>query len=67
MHFTSTHIQSRSHAATPSTAKRENQARIQRSGGPMDQAHYRCGCGHSFRAAVSTSVPCPRCTQPQAW
>ena len=43
------------------------QARAKRSGGPMDNAQYRCGCGMVFDAAVSTSVACPHCGTDQAW
>jgi hypothetical protein len=34
---------------------------------PEDRALYRCGCGSSFPAAVSTTVTCPSCGSPQAW
>jgi hypothetical protein len=37
------------------------------AGGPEDRALYKCGCGHAFRADVSTSVGCPRCGSAQAW
>jgi hypothetical protein len=37
------------------------------SGGPVDNAHYGCGCGYQFSAAVSTSVSCPHCGSLQAW
>jgi hypothetical protein len=43
------------------------QARARRSGGPQDRALYRCGCGHAFKAEVTTSVGCPRCGAAQAW
>jgi hypothetical protein len=42
-------------------------ARAKRSGGPEDRALYACGCGHAFKAEVSTSVGCPRCGTSQAW
>jgi hypothetical protein len=42
-------------------------ARAKRSGGPEDRALYNCGCGHLFKAEVSTSVGCPRCGTCQAW
>ena len=42
-------------------------ARAKRSGGPEDRALYECGCGHAFKADVSTSVGCPRCGTSQAW
>jgi len=43
------------------------EARARRSGGPQDQALYRCGCGCAFTAEVSTSVGCPHCGTAQAW
>lgn len=43
------------------------QARARRSGGPQDQALYRCECGHAFKAEVTTSVGCPHCGSAQAW
>lgn len=55
------------HLSPAGTAKLEHQARAQRSGGPLDSALYRCSCGHCFQAPVSTTVPCPRCGQGQAW
>lgn len=45
----------------------QTQARAKRSGGPEDRALYECGCGHAFKAEVSTSVGCPRCGTNQAW
>jgi hypothetical protein len=42
-------------------------ARARRSGGPIDQALYRCPCGHTFTASVSTTVGCPSCGETQAW
>jgi hypothetical protein len=41
--------------------------RARRSGGPIDNAQYRCSCGMVFDAAVSTSVACPNCGTGQAW
>jgi hypothetical protein len=41
--------------------------RLRDSGGPEDQALYRCGCGFVFEAPVSTSVACPHCGSDQAW
>jgi hypothetical protein len=35
--------------------------------GVDDRALYGCGCGLIFEAAVSTSVECPHCGEPQAW
>ena len=43
------------------------QARAKKSGGPIDNAQYRCSCGYVFDAAVSTSVACPHCGAGQAW
>ena len=34
---------------------------------PEDAALYRCHCGTSFTAAVTTSVVCPSCGTGQAW
>jgi hypothetical protein len=34
---------------------------------PEDAALYRCHCGHSFTAAVTTCVACPSCGTGQAW
>jgi hypothetical protein len=42
-------------------------ARARRSGGPVDRALYRCGCGNAFTASVSTTVGCPSCGETQAW
>jgi hypothetical protein len=42
-------------------------ARARRSGGPQDEALYRCTCGYAFKAEVSTSVGCPHCGTDQAW
>ena len=42
-------------------------ASARRAGGPQDRALYACGCGHAFKAPVSTSVGCPRCGARQAW
>jgi len=41
--------------------------RAKRSAVPEDRALYSCGCGHTFKAAVTTSVGCPRCGSDQAW
>jgi hypothetical protein len=38
-----------------------------RTGGPQDRALYICRCGSAFQAAVSASVRCPHCGDPQAW
>jgi hypothetical protein len=42
-------------------------ARARRSGGPLDRALYRCACGETFTASVSTTVGCPSCGTTQAW
>ena len=34
---------------------------------PEDAALYRCQCGNSFKAAVTTCVTCPNCGAGQAW
>jgi hypothetical protein len=34
---------------------------------PEDAALYRCHCGHSFTAAVTTCLACPSCGTEQAW
>ena len=60
----------RAHARRPArgrTAVLQTLARAKRSGGPEDQALYECGCGHVFKAEVSTSVGCPHCGTCQAW
>jgi rubrerythrin len=41
--------------------------RAQRTPAPEDRALYRCECGYSFQAEVSTSVGCPHCGTEQAW
>jgi hypothetical protein len=41
--------------------------RMRASGGPEDNALYRCQCGFAFHAAVSTTVDCPHCGSGQAW
>jgi rubrerythrin len=41
--------------------------RVREVGGPTDQASYVCQCGYLFAAAVSTTVECPHCGNPQAW
>ena len=37
------------------------------TGGPQDSALYVCRCGSAFQAAVTASVRCPHCGEPQAW
>jgi hypothetical protein len=56
----------RSSAPAPA-AKLNALARARRSGGPLDRALYRCGCGTDFTASVSTTVGCPSCGETQAW
>jgi hypothetical protein len=46
---------------------RTDEVRARDAGGPLDNAHYGCGCGYQFSAAVSTSVACPHCGSLQAW
>ncbi|HEY7952833.1 MAG TPA: hypothetical protein VID70_07575 [Solirubrobacteraceae bacterium] len=41
--------------------------KVREAGGPIDLASYVCLCGFAFAAAVSTSVACPHCGEPQAW
>jgi hypothetical protein len=41
--------------------------KVREAGGPIDKASYVCLCGYAFAAAVSTSVACPHCGEPQAW
>ena len=41
--------------------------RVRRAGGPVDEASYTCACGYVFKAAVSTTVCCPRCQASQPW
>jgi hypothetical protein len=41
--------------------------KVREAGGPIDKASYVCLCGFAFAAAVSTSVECPHCGEPQAW
>lgn len=53
--------------AAPEAESHPMQRRAKESGGPMDNAQYRCSCGFVFDAAVSTSVACPHCGTGQAW
>ena len=58
------------HSGRPARARAavlQTLARAKRSGGPEDRALYECGCGHLFKAEVSTSVGCPHCGTSQAW
>ena len=41
--------------------------RAKRTPAPEDQALYRCQCGFTFKADVTTSVGCPHCGTDQAW
>jgi rubrerythrin len=52
-------------AADP--ADHPHEERMRASGGPEDNALYRCVCGFAFEAAVSTTVSCPHCGTGQAW
>ncbi|HVE67028.1 MAG TPA: hypothetical protein VNB64_00460 [Solirubrobacteraceae bacterium] len=49
------------------TAARRPEERERRTGGPQDSALYVCRCGSAFQAAVTASVRCPHCGEPQAW
>ncbi len=51
----------------PQDVRASERIRAQRTTAPMDRALYRCQCGHSFNAAVTTSVGCPHCGTGQAW
>jgi len=52
----------------PAATRRDLAAsRVREAGGPIDVASYVCLCGFVFAAAVSTSVKCPHCGEPQAW
>ena len=51
----------------PAAQARTPEVRARDAGGPLDNAHYGCGCGYQFSAAVSTSVACPHCGTVQAW
>jgi hypothetical protein len=53
--------------APPAAADHPQERRARESGGPIDHAHYHCGCGLIFEAPVSTSVACPHCGAGQAW
>jgi rubrerythrin len=51
----------------PEDLRASERLRAQRTPAPEDQALYRCECGYSFKADVSTSVGCPHCGTEQAW
>ena len=51
----------------PQDLRASERLRAQRTPAPEDQALYRCQCGYSFKAEVSTSVGCPHCGTEQAW
>jgi hypothetical protein len=52
---------------SPDVEDHPHERRARESGGPIDNAHYSCGCGLVFEAAVSTTVQCPHCGVEQAW
>jgi hypothetical protein len=54
-------------APAPAADALADERRMRDSGGPDDRALYRCACGTTFRATVSTSVSCPGCGGEQAW
>jgi len=51
----------------PEDLRASERLRAQRTPAPEDRALYRCECGYSFKADVSTSVGCPHCGTEQAW
>src|SRR4051794_9933006 len=51
----------------PEDLRASERLRAQRTPAPQDQALYRCQCGYSFKAEVTTSVGCPHCGTSQAW
>src|SRR3954447_18413558 len=51
----------------PEDLRASERLRAQRTPAPEDQALYRCQCGYSFKAEVTTSVGCPHCGTSQAW
>jgi hypothetical protein len=51
----------------PDRESRSGAARARRAGASQDLGFYRCGCGCTFTAEVTTSVGCPRCGARQAW
>lgn len=51
----------------PPADEHPHERRARESGGPIDNAHYTCGCGLAFDAPVSTTVACPHCGAGQAW
>jgi hypothetical protein len=57
----------RTHRPEPTPVAPAEVERHRQAGGPEDQALYRCACGYSFKAEVSSSVGCPRCGSAQAW
>ena len=58
--------QGRARPAPRTSGPRSASAR-KRTPAPEDQALYRCQCGYSFKAEVTTSVGCPHCGTDQAW
>jgi hypothetical protein len=57
----------RAAAADAEPVDHPHEERMRASGGPEDNAFYRCACGFAFEAAVSTTVACPHCGTGQAW
>ncbi len=51
----------------PQDVRASERMRAQRTPAPEDQALYRCECGVSFMAEVTTSIGCPHCGTRQAW
>jgi hypothetical protein len=51
----------------PRDLRASERLRAQRTPAPEDVALYRCECGCSFKAEVTTSVGCPNCGTGQAW
>ena len=44
-----------------------DERRLRESGGPEDRQLYACGCGFTWRGAVTASAACPHCGTEQAW
>lgn len=51
----------------PTDLRASERIRAQRTPAPEDRALYRCECGATFKAEVTTSVGCPDCGTGQAW
>ena len=58
--------QSRDRSVEPASPP-DPEDRSRREGGPQDAALFVCRCGSAFQAAVTASVRCPHCGEPQAW